>query len=52
MIWSSDDGEQNPYLAHDLEIGVFDCGSGVGNGWLMPAAAGAVAPASVSLTSR
>lgn len=32
-----DDGMQNPYLAHDLEIGVFDGGSGVGNGWLMPA---------------
>jgi len=32
-----DDGMQNPYLAHDLRIGVFDGGSGVGNGWLMPA---------------
>lgn len=32
-----DDGMQNPYLAHDLEIGVFDGSSGVGNGWLMPA---------------
>lgn len=32
-----DDGMQNPYLAHDLEIGVFDGSNGVGNGWLMPA---------------
>ena len=32
-----DDGMQNPYLAHDLEIGVFDGGFGIGNGWLMPA---------------
>ncbi|MGC6454469.1 MAG: tetraacyldisaccharide 4'-kinase [Candidatus Puniceispirillaceae bacterium] len=32
-----DDGMQNPFLAHDLEIGVFDGGSGVGNGWLVPA---------------
>jgi tetraacyldisaccharide 4'-kinase len=32
-----DDGMQNPYLLHDLKIGVFDGGSGVGNGWLMPA---------------
>ena len=33
----ADDGMRNPYLAHDLEIGVLDGGSGVGNGWLMPA---------------
>jgi len=32
-----DDGLQNPYLRHSLAIGVFDGGSGVGNGWLIPA---------------
>lgn len=32
-----DDGMQNPYLAHDLTIGVFDGASGIGNGWLIPA---------------
>ena len=41
-----DDGMQNPYLAHDLEIGVFDGGSGVGNGWLLPAG-----PLRVSMSS-
>ena len=32
-----DDGMQNPYLVHDLTIGVFDGATGIGNGWLMPA---------------
>lgn len=32
-----DDGMQNPYLFHDLTIGVFDGTSGIGNGWLIPA---------------
>ena len=32
-----DDGMQNPYLVHDLTIGVFDGASGIGNGWLIPA---------------
>ena len=32
-----DDGMQNPYLAHDLNIGVFDGATGIGNGWLIPA---------------
>ena len=32
-----DDGMQNPTLRRTLTIGVFDGGSGIGNGWLMPA---------------
>lgn len=32
-----DDGMQNPYLVHDLTIGVFDGATGIGNGWLIPA---------------
>ena len=32
-----DDGMQNPYLVHDLTIGVFDGAAGIGNGWLIPA---------------
>jgi len=32
-----DDGMQNPTLQRTLTIGVFDGGSGVGNGWLIPA---------------
>jgi len=32
-----DDGLQNPFLAKDLKIGVFDGAVGVGNGWVMPA---------------
>ena len=32
-----DDGMQNPTLSRTLTIGVFDGGSGVGNGWVMPA---------------
>jgi tetraacyldisaccharide 4'-kinase len=32
-----DDGMQNPTLQKTLTIGVFDGGSGIGNGWLIPA---------------
>ncbi|MEC8642503.1 MAG: tetraacyldisaccharide 4'-kinase [Pseudomonadota bacterium] len=32
-----DDGMQNPTVQRTLTIGVFDGGSGVGNGWLIPA---------------
>lgn len=32
-----DDGMQNPTLHRTLTIGVFDGGSGVGNGWVIPA---------------
>ncbi|MGB2000207.1 MAG: tetraacyldisaccharide 4'-kinase [Candidatus Puniceispirillaceae bacterium] len=32
-----DDGMQNPTLHRTLTIGVFDGGSGIGNGWLIPA---------------
>ena len=32
-----DDGMQNPHLKRDLTIGVFDGGSGIGNGLVMPA---------------
>ena len=32
-----DDGMQNPNLKRDLTIGVFDGGSGIGNGLVMPA---------------
>jgi len=32
-----DDGMQNPHLHRDLTIGVFDGGSGIGNGLVMPA---------------
>ena len=32
-----DDGLQNPFLAHDLRIGIFDGGVGVGNGRVIPA---------------
>jgi tetraacyldisaccharide 4'-kinase len=32
-----DDGMQNPTLQRTLTIGVFDGGSGIGNGWLIPA---------------
>ena len=32
-----DDGMQNPTLARTLTVGVFDGGSGIGNGWLIPA---------------
>ena len=32
-----DDGMQNPHLKRDLTIGVFDGGSGIGNGMVMPA---------------
>ena len=32
-----DDGLQNPYIAKDFSIGVFDGAVGVGNGWLLPA---------------
>ena len=32
-----DDGMQNPTLERTLTIGVFDGGSGLGNGWLIPA---------------
>ena len=32
-----DDGLQNPYIAKDFAIGVFDGTVGIGNGWLLPA---------------
>ncbi len=32
-----DDGMQNPTLQRTLTIGVFDGGSGIGNGWVIPA---------------
>ena len=32
-----DDGMQNPTLRRTLTIGVFDGGSGIGNGWVIPA---------------
>ena len=32
-----DDGLQNPYIAKDFSIGVFDGNVGIGNGWLLPA---------------
>ena len=32
-----DDGLQNPYIAKDFAIGVFDGNVGIGNGWLIPA---------------
>ena len=32
-----DDGMQNPGLAKDVSIGVFDGATGVGNGWVIPA---------------
>ena len=32
-----DDGLQNPYIAKDFSIGVFDGTVGIGNGWLLPA---------------
>ena len=32
-----DDGMQNPTLHRTVTIGVFDGGSGIGNGWLIPA---------------
>ena len=32
-----DDGMQNPGLARDVSIGVFDGATGVGNGWVIPA---------------
>jgi len=32
-----DDGLQNPYIAKDFAIGVFDGNVGIGNGWLLPA---------------
>ena len=32
-----DDGMQNPTLQRTMTIGVFDGGSGIGNGWLIPA---------------
>ena len=32
-----DDGMQNPWLAKDIVIGVFDGSAGCGNGWILPA---------------
>ena len=32
-----DDGMQNPGLARDVTIGVFDGATGIGNGWVIPA---------------
>ena len=32
-----DDGMQNPTLARDVTIGVFDGTAGIGNGWVIPA---------------